>query len=171
MFDWLYALGTTDLFVVAVNSTIVDLGNSILKSLNDIKFPLLPLSILCENFVLFWLVLNVILVNITNITLWNVKDLILSQSSFSSPLSKDFLLFVHLMHASGLLGCWFCFHSFPGILTYCFEMILLTKCTACLTKCWILPLSVCCTTIILVLLSEYSHPFVCGESLYAFYLI
>ena len=58
MFDWLYVLSTIDLFILAFNSTMVNLGNGILKILNGIRFPYLPVSILYTCFVLFWLVLN-----------------------------------------------------------------------------------------------------------------
>ena len=66
-FDWLYVLSPIDLFIVAFNFTIIDLGNSI--TLNG-KFPSLPVSTLCGFFVLFWLVPDYNLVNITNLCYW-----------------------------------------------------------------------------------------------------
>ena len=56
----------------------VDIGNSILKTLNDINLPSLPLSTLYATFVLFGLVLDSRLMNITDYVLWNVKDFTLT---------------------------------------------------------------------------------------------
>ena len=93
-------------------------------------------------------------------------------------LAQDFLLFVHLMHASGLLGCWSHSHLSTGTLAYCFEMVLLAIHTACLTKHQALPLPVCCTAILTVVLFltcsfgraaacqlfQFSYSFVCDQS-------
>ena len=49
----LYFLNTIDLFIVAFNSAIADLGNSILKTQNGFKFPSLPVFILYTILVLF----------------------------------------------------------------------------------------------------------------------
>ena len=65
-FDWLYVLSMIDLYIVAFNSAIVDLRNSMLKTWNGIKFPSLPMSILYTIFALFWLILDSSLVNITD---------------------------------------------------------------------------------------------------------
>ena len=46
MFDWLYVLGTIDLFIRAFNFALFDLWNSILKIVNGIIFSSLPVSIL-----------------------------------------------------------------------------------------------------------------------------
>ena len=58
MFDKLHVLSTADLFILAFNSAIVDLGNSIFKIQNGIIFPSLPVSISYAIFTLFWLVLR-----------------------------------------------------------------------------------------------------------------
>ena len=129
----------------------VDIGNSILKTLKGIKFLSLPVSILYTIFVLFWLVLNSSLVNITNFVLWNANDLYsLTQRSHCIPLAwhNDFLVFVHLVHQSGLLRCWSYLHSSPEALAYCFEMILLSEHIACVPKSWGLLLSMCRITIL-----------------------
>ena len=57
MFNWLYVLCTIDLFLVAFDSTMVDLGNSILKTLNGSKFPSLPMPILFAyyQFLSYWM--------------------------------------------------------------------------------------------------------------------
>ena len=103
------------------------------------------MSILYTNFVLFWLVLNSSLVNTTVFMLWNVKDLILTESKFLSLSSQlctcTSPLIVHLKYISELLGCWLCLYLSPGAPAYHFEIVLLTTCTACLTECWELPLS------------------------------
>ena len=51
MFDWLYVLSTINFFIIAFYSTISDVGNSILKDLNIIRFLSLSLAKLCE---IFW---------------------------------------------------------------------------------------------------------------------
>ena len=50
---WLYFLSIIDLLIVAFNSGIIYLGNSIAKTLNGIKFLALPVSILYAIFVYF----------------------------------------------------------------------------------------------------------------------
>ena len=55
MFDRLYVLSTIDQFIVAFNSTVANLGNSILKTLNGTRFLSLLVSFLYAIFVLFWL--------------------------------------------------------------------------------------------------------------------
>ena len=117
MFNWLYVLNMIDLFIIAFNSAIVDLGNSILKIQNGIKFLLLPLSILYAIFTLFWLVLDSSLVNITDFMPWNIKDFILTESKLlllSSWLCTvtSFSLCLPCMH----LGCWSYSISYPGAL-------------------------------------------------------
>ena len=46
----------------------------------------------------------------------------------------DFLLFVHIMHTSGLLGCWLHSCSSPGATAHCFEIVLLPTWTACFSQ-------------------------------------
>ena len=48
MFDLLYVLSNMDLFIVAFNSAMVDLGISILKAVKNIKFPSLPMFIFMQ---------------------------------------------------------------------------------------------------------------------------
>ena len=79
MFDWLYVLSTIVLFIIAFTSAMGDIGNSILNTLNGIKFPLVPVSILYAFFVPFWLVIDACSVNITEYILWNIKDVILTE--------------------------------------------------------------------------------------------
>ena len=105
-----------------------------------------------------------------------VKGLIVLHSDWQ----RKFLLFVHLMYASGLLGCWSCACSSPGTLAYHYEMVLFATCTAFPTKCQALPLPVCCTTAITVVyfqlfgsalwavacqLLQFSPSFLCDQSL------
>ena len=87
MFDWLYVLSNIDVFIMAFNSTMVDLGSSILKNPNVIRFPSLSVPILYAIFGLSWLVINSDLVNITDFIPWNFKDFILTESRllFLSP--------------------------------------------------------------------------------------
>ena len=106
-FEWLYVLSTTDLFTVAFNCAIIDLGNSILKPLNAIKFPSLPVSILYANLFLFWLQLCSNSVNFTNFMLLKVKDFILIESkllllSSQSGTGTSPSLWVSCI----CLGCW-----------------------------------------------------------------
>ena len=70
---------------MAGNSANVDFGNRILNTLNGIKLPLLPVSILSVIQVLFWLVLNSNLVKITDFTLSKLKYLIFTASQFLCP--------------------------------------------------------------------------------------
>ena len=60
---------------------------------------------------------------------------------------RYFLLFMHLVHTSGLLRCWF--HKCLSLwtLAYCLEMVQLTTCAAHLTKCQALSMHLCCTTV------------------------
>ena len=132
------------------------------------------MSILYAIFALFWLVLDSSLVYITDFTLRNIKDFILTESKLlllscqfailtlsSSCISctnlgvfsvchTDFLLFVYLMHKSGLLAFLSHLFSSPGAPVYCAGVILLPTCTACFPKCQTLPLAVCCTTVLTV---------------------
>ena len=64
------------------NSVIVDFGNRILNTLNDIKLPLLPEAILYIILVLFWLVLKSNLVNITDLIRLKFKYIIFIESTF-----------------------------------------------------------------------------------------
>ena len=90
---------------------------------------------------------------------------------------------VHFIDVFWLLGCWPCSHLSPGALTYHFEMVLLTACTACLAKHWALSLTcvlhqstyscllltfctVLCTDV--CLLSQFSYPLVSDQSLLHF---
>ena len=131
----------------------------------------------------FWLVLNASFINMTDFTLWNIKDFTLTESKLlllSSWLGTvTFILFVHPMHASGWLGHWPHLHSSPGGLAYCYEVILLSTCTACFPECWALFLAVCCTTVLtvvyhklyilffalLLIISQFSCHYVCDQSL------
>ena len=67
------------LIYFCIQSAIVDIGNSILKIWNGIKFQSLPVSILYAVFALFWLVLDSSLVNITDFMIWNIKDFLLTE--------------------------------------------------------------------------------------------
>ena len=80
LFDWLYVLSMIDLIIVLFNSAIANLGNNILKTWNSMKFPSLHVSILYAICALFWLVPNSSLVYMTDFTLWNVQDFILTES-------------------------------------------------------------------------------------------
>ena len=66
---------------MASYSAMVDLGNSILKTKNDIKFQSLPMPICMQFLFLFGFYSVLSLVNITDFMLWNIKGLILTESN------------------------------------------------------------------------------------------
>ena len=62
----------------------------------------------------------------------------------------DFPLFMCFMYMSWLLRYWSHLHLSPQTLVYCPEMVLLTTCVACLTKCQVFSLHMCCTTVVTI---------------------
>ena len=77
--DWPCVFNMTELFFVVSNAANVDFGNNILNTLNGIKLSSLPVSILYIIHTFFWLVLDSILVNITDFTLSKFRYLILTK--------------------------------------------------------------------------------------------
>ena len=139
---------------MAFNSTIIDLGNSILKTLNSIKYPSLHVYLVCIFVLFFWLIPDSRLVNSTDFILWNIKDLYsLSQSSCCSQCSLaqglPSLCASHIcIWAAGVLALLMFFPQNPGIplqndsafLICCMSYQMLDN-----------TLPVCCTTILPVL--------------------
>ena len=142
-------------------SIIVDLRKRILNTLNCIKLLLLLVSILYGILVLFWLLLNSTLVNITNITLLKLKYLVFTGSKILlSSLCSLFrvLLYVTFHGLPCFFGMAFNFVSVFCTSTYCFVVVYHSTSTACFATYCELFLHVCQSAIVEFSVTFLSFP-------------
>ena len=138
---------------MAFSYTIIDLGNSILKIQNGIKFQSLHVSIFMKYLFSFGLYSPLNLVNITDFTLWNVKNFLLTESRLLL-LSSEFstLTSSSLSISCMYLSCWGVGHAHTHPLKLLHTTL---KCfshthSVCFSKCQALPLAVCYTVVLTV---------------------